>query len=71
MEACAILKVPVEERTIIPDELIRAGECFVTNSLMGVMPVVRVGDAAIGGGRPGEITLAVGEALEKELEKYC
>lgn len=67
IEACASMRIPVEERAVLPADLLNAGECFITNSLMGVMPVVRIGDAAIGNGRPGEITLAVMGVLEREL----
>lgn len=38
MECC-----DVEERKILPDSLEEFEECFVTNSLMGIMPVSRLG----------------------------
>lgn len=35
---------PVEETVILPGQTGAFDECFVTNSLMGIMPVVRLGD---------------------------
>lgn len=66
IEALASMGIPVEERTVGPGELLKAGECFITNSLMGVMPVVRIGSTEIGNGRPGEIAGMIIDALEKE-----
>lgn len=39
MEIC-----PVEETVLYPEDIRRFTECFVTNSLMGIMPVNRVGE---------------------------
>jgi branched-chain amino acid aminotransferase len=47
---------PVEQRDISLDELHRADEVFITASNKQVMPVVRVDDAIIGAGVPGERT---------------
>ncbi len=68
IEFCSGVRLRVEERPVMPDELSRAGECFITNSLMGVMPVVQVGGAVIGNGRPGEITGIIMDALGTEPE---
>lgn len=68
IEACAGAGLPVEERVVRPAELIRSGECFVTNSLMGVMPVVLVGEAVVGDGRPGRVTRAIMAVLEIDPE---
>lgn len=34
----------VEEKIIYPSDVKEYGECFVTNSLMGIMPVTRIGE---------------------------
>lgn len=44
------------ERTLTLDDLLTADEAFLTGAIMGVMPLVRVDDRAIGGGTPGAIT---------------
>jgi branched-subunit amino acid aminotransferase/4-amino-4-deoxychorismate lyase len=40
-------------------ELQRAEECFITNSLMGIMPVTRLDDLPVGNGKPGPVTLKI------------
>ncbi|WP_066634042.1 aminotransferase class IV [Desulfolucanica intricata] len=44
------------ERAVKPEELFSARECFLTNSLMVVMPLVEIEGRPVGNGRPGEIT---------------
>ena len=46
-------------RKISPEELFRADEVFVTNSLLGIMPVTRVDGQKIGSGRAGKITMSL------------
>ena len=65
LEACASLKIPLEERVVRPGELYGAGECFLTNSLMGVMPLTLLESTPIGSGAPGEITRLVASELER------
>lgn len=38
------------------DELKTADECFCTNSLMEIMPIVSIDNQSVGSGKPGEIT---------------
>jgi branched-chain amino acid aminotransferase len=47
------------ERSLTPQELRSADEAFLTNAVMGVMPLVSVDGSAIGAGQPGETTRAV------------
>ncbi len=47
----------VEECQLKPRELLKADEAFLTNSLMGVMPLVRVDGREIGSTRPGPLTM--------------
>lgn len=56
--------VPVAERDVTMDELLAAPEAFLTSTTKGVMPVVRVGDAVLGDGRPGETTRVARERFE-------
>lgn len=46
----------VEERSVSPEELLSAHEIFATNSLIGIMPIVSIGNIVIGNGIPGPIT---------------
>ncbi|HET6388148.1 D-amino-acid transaminase [Hyphomicrobium sp.] len=46
----------IEQRTFNRDEAIKAREAFVTSATNIVMPVVKIDNAVIGDGRPGELT---------------
>lgn len=48
--------IPVHEETLALSRLLSASEAFLTNAVMGVMPLVAIGDHAIATGRPGELT---------------
>ncbi len=50
------------EGEYVPDDLLSANEAFLTNSLMEVMPLVKVGGNPIGDGKPGRVT---GDLLER------
>lgn len=48
--------IPVEERWIYPEELGKAEECFLTNSVIELMPLVEIDGRPIGNGKPGPFT---------------
>jgi branched-subunit amino acid aminotransferase/4-amino-4-deoxychorismate lyase len=48
--------IRVRERSFTLHELTRGEEAFLTSSLVEVLPLLRVGDELIGGGRPGRRT---------------
>jgi branched-subunit amino acid aminotransferase/4-amino-4-deoxychorismate lyase len=68
LELCAALKIPLEERAVGPGELRRADECFITNALMGVMPVTALENSPVGNGLPGEVAGLIASELEKATE---
>ena len=49
-------RLVAEERPVLPSELYEADELFLASTLKEVVPVVKIGDAAVGEGRPGLIT---------------
>jgi branched-chain amino acid aminotransferase len=55
------------ERTVAPEELAAAREVFVTNTALGVMPVVSVDGRAVGPGTPGPLTGRLRRAYEELL----
>ena len=60
------------EETVVPAGLLRdAEECFLTNSIMEIMPVTRADDYLIGRGQPGPLTTqlrqAYAELVRREL----
>jgi len=46
----------LEERILLPDELLRADEVFITASSRQVVPIVKVDEQPIADGRPGPVT---------------
>lgn len=47
--------LPVEERVCVPDDLAAASEAFLTSSLRGLAPLVRVNGRPVGDGAPGPV----------------
>ena len=56
IELCRTLGIPVAEKSIRPEELYAADECFLTGTAAEVIPITRVDGRAIGAGRPGPVT---------------
>jgi len=56
LELAPILQLQPAEGTYTPELLLSADEAFVTNSLIEIMPLVKVDDRAIGTGTPGRVT---------------
>ncbi len=65
------IKVPVIEAKIFPEKLFSCDEMFVTNSLIGVMPVSRLDRRPMGKGAPGELTRKIMQAYQERVEKEC
>jgi branched-chain amino acid aminotransferase len=59
----------VQTAAIDVGRLLEAQELFLTNSIMGVMPVCRIEQKALGDDRPGPITLQLANALREQLER--
>ncbi len=51
--------IAVDEQPLWPADLARADEAFLTSSVRGIVPIVRVDGIQIAGGRPGEVTRRV------------
>lgn len=64
------LGVPVEEGRFTPDQLYQAGECFLTNTSMEVMPVTSVDSRPIGQAKPGPITQRLRELFVGARERF-
>ena len=52
----------VQRLPVDVNRLLAASEVFLTNSVMGVMPVTRIEQKPVGDGRPGPVTRAVSPA---------
>lgn len=56
LEIIPSLGVSVAGKRLMPDDLFRADEAFLTNSVIEVMPLTEVDNRPIGSGHPGPIT---------------
>jgi branched-chain amino acid aminotransferase len=65
MELAKEAGIDVQLRAIDVNALLDADECFLTNSIMGVMPVCRFERKPIGNDKPGEATLKLMTAYER------
>ena len=52
LDRAAEIGLQAEEKPLSPDDLYGADAAFLTNSVMGVVPLVKIGGREIGGGRP-------------------
>jgi branched-subunit amino acid aminotransferase/4-amino-4-deoxychorismate lyase len=57
--------LPVEERALMAEELSASREAFLTSSVAGVIPLLRLNGRPIGDGAPGPITLAIQRSLDQ------
>ena len=71
LELAKRLGMPVCLTGLGPWELKACNEAFLTGSLREITPLVRVGDAVIGDGRPGPVTRKLIAAYRKLVEREC
>lgn len=61
--------IPVDLAPIDIDMLLSAEECFLTNSIMEVMPVCRVERKALGAERPGDLTRQLAMLYRSQVDE--
>jgi len=61
IELAKSIELRVEEKKLKTEDLKRAKEVFLTNSLIGVMPVVKIDQQIVSNGHPGPLTLKIRE----------
>ena len=71
LELAHSVGLKVEEGLFFPEDLVRADECFLTNTSMEVMPVTRVGKRRIGHGKPGPVTIKLRKAFRVLVFEEC
>ena len=64
LRLCGEHGIPHRQVRVSPAELRAADEVFITSATRFVLPVTRVDDAVIGGGRPGPVTRRLGGLLD-------
>lgn len=57
------------EEVLVLDDLFQADEAFVTSTVRGVVPLVRVDGRPIGDGRPGPATQRLSHAVQELLDR--
>jgi branched-subunit amino acid aminotransferase/4-amino-4-deoxychorismate lyase len=71
LELASALKLPAAERAFGLAELVGAEEAFLTSSLRGIAPLVRVGTHAIGPGTPGPWTRQLADGYLALVAREC
>lgn len=71
MEIGRALDIACAERAFGLDELLAADEAFLTSSLRGIAPLVRIGARSIGSGAPGAATRRVAAAYAALVAREC
>ncbi|MBS3948790.1 MAG: aminotransferase class IV [Dethiobacter sp.] len=66
-ELCALLGIPWREASLSQAALQQAEEAFLTNSLLGLMPLVSIDGRPVGEGAPGSITRLLEASYTKQL----
>ena len=69
LQLASELGIPSEEARLTVEDLMRAEECFLTNTTQEVLPVTRVDGRMIGDGRPGGITRRLHASLRACLDR--
>ncbi|MEX0829961.1 MAG: aminotransferase class IV [Nitrospirales bacterium] len=52
------------------EKLFQADECFITNTGIEIMPVLKIGDCQIGRGKRGPLTSALMKAFNSNVDRY-
>jgi branched-chain amino acid aminotransferase len=67
MEFACEASIQVQLASIDVNQLLDADEVFITNSIMGVMPVCRIGRKVIGEDKPGSITSKLSDLYRADI----
>ena len=67
---CGKLGIPCAEKTLKPNDLYAADECFLTGSAAEVIPVTKIDSRTIGNAQPGPVTRRLLEAFHKHVREY-
>ncbi|WP_242394595.1 aminotransferase class IV [Anaeromyxobacter oryzisoli] len=57
--------IPMDEVPLRPPELEAADEVFITSTMREIVPVTRLGERAVGAGRPGPVTARLHRAFRR------
>ncbi len=69
LELCPTAGVAVAQQALHDEDLLNAGESFLTSSTQEIVPIVQVDDRTIGDGRPGPVTKRLLEAYRQRVRE--
>jgi branched-chain amino acid aminotransferase len=67
LELAASQQIPIEERNVLPDELLLCDECFITSTTKAVLPVNQIGETRLPEA-PGVVTRQIMDAYRKFVD---
>ena len=65
------LGISVKEEAISEEQLLTADECFISNSLKEILPVVKIDECLVGNGKPGKRTNQLIDAYRTSVIEEC
>ncbi len=68
LELAAAQQIPIEERNVLPDELLLCDECFITSTTKAVLPVNQIGETRLPEA-PGAVTRQIMDAYRKFVDE--
>jgi branched-chain amino acid aminotransferase len=68
LELAAAQQIPIEERNVLPDELLLCDECFITSTTKAVLPVSQIGETRLPEA-PGVVTTQIMDAYRKFVDE--
>jgi branched-subunit amino acid aminotransferase/4-amino-4-deoxychorismate lyase len=72
LEICRREEIPFDDATRLGvKEMLTADECFLTNSVAGIRPVVQIEKHRVGDGKRGRITQRLQEAYAELVDREC
>lgn len=69
IELAKRLCIKITETSLTKNELLRSKEAFLTNSIMGIAPLLRIENKLIGDGKPGALTKRLQQAYKYTVLK--
>ena len=71
LEAAENLGIPVIQTSLSPWDAYQSDEAFLSGSMREITPLVRVGEKAVGNGKPGPLTLRLIAEYRRIVEREC
>jgi D-alanine transaminase len=71
LQLCQQLEIPYREEPVPVEALNNAQECFLTNSVWEIVPIVKVDGKSVGNGTLGSITKRLQAAYIAATKSMC